>query len=200
MNGSVRATPTILIAEDEPILLSALARMLRGSGYNVLTAPDGQAALKMFLEAQDSIQLVISDCAMPALLGPELLALIGTLSPSTARLLISATPAFDVDSANEFMLKPFSGKTLVGEVQRLLANYYLKKISHEQEQLKVQRGGRWARSGNRTESPGGVLFDPGIPAHRPCRRSRTTLSSVPNRPRVRLSARLDLGRSPTNDA
>ena len=42
---------TILIADDEPTILYATAMFLKGCGYNVLTAEDGEEALKAFAEA-----------------------------------------------------------------------------------------------------------------------------------------------------
>jgi YesN/AraC family two-component response regulator len=64
---------------------------LKGGGYNVLTAEDGEGALKAFAEAPNTIQLVISDVVMPGMRGTQLVRSIKDLSPSTATLLMSGT-------------------------------------------------------------------------------------------------------------
>jgi response regulator RpfG family c-di-GMP phosphodiesterase len=102
----------------------------------------------MFMDAEHPIQLVISDATMPLLRGPELLGLVRKMSPSTASLLISATPTLDIGSANRFILKPFSGQTLVSEVQSLLADCDPEKIKQEQATLR-----RHARSQVKTILP-----------------------------------------------
>ena len=92
MTRIVRRGTTILIADDEPAMLQLTATFLYRSGYEVLTAQDGKAALKAFKEAQQTIQLVLSDVVMPGMRGPQLLHSINFLSPSTATLLMSAAP------------------------------------------------------------------------------------------------------------
>jgi CheY-like chemotaxis protein len=68
-----RWSTTILVADDEPSILYATAMFLKGGGYNVLTAEDGEGALKAFAEAPNTIQLVISDVVMPGMRGPVIL-------------------------------------------------------------------------------------------------------------------------------
>src|ERR1700730_1430732 len=79
----VREKVTILIADDDPTMLELTAMILNRSGYKVVTAQDGEAALKVFKEAQRTIQLVISDVVMPGMRGPQLVRSIKSLSPST---------------------------------------------------------------------------------------------------------------------
>ena len=88
---SRRWSTTILIADDEPAILYATAMFLKGCGYDVVTAEDGEEALKAFAEAPQTIQLVISDVVMPGIQGPQLVRSIKNLSPSTAALLMSGT-------------------------------------------------------------------------------------------------------------
>jgi DNA-binding response OmpR family regulator len=60
---------TILIAEDEPAMLSLVARHVRGMGYTVIEAPDGDAAWE--LAQQHGPDLVILDVMMPGMSGWE---------------------------------------------------------------------------------------------------------------------------------
>jgi len=60
----------ILVAEDDPVSLKILERMLAKAGYEVRTVSDGQQAWESL--QQSEIQLVISDWMMPRMSGLEL--------------------------------------------------------------------------------------------------------------------------------
>jgi PAS domain S-box-containing protein len=60
---------TILLAEDDEIVRNLAVRILRGGGYRVLTAQDGEAALLQFARHKEAIDLVILDVVMPRLSG-----------------------------------------------------------------------------------------------------------------------------------
>lgn len=61
----------LLLVDDEPMLLSAMARLLRRSGYEVDVAADGREALSCL--ARTDYDLVITDVRMPVLDGKGLL-------------------------------------------------------------------------------------------------------------------------------
>ena len=58
---------TILIADDDANIITALARRLEANNYNVLAAPDGFEAMKLVLEERPD--LVILDIWMPIGIG-----------------------------------------------------------------------------------------------------------------------------------
>ena len=60
---STRAKPVLLVADDDPEILSMLSLRLRHAGYEVLTAPDGQQAM-LQVHAHHP-ELVILDVMMP---------------------------------------------------------------------------------------------------------------------------------------
>jgi signal transduction histidine kinase/ActR/RegA family two-component response regulator len=66
------AGETILLAEDDDLVRQLLTRVLRGQGYRVLEAADGQSAIEMFREASADIALVLTDLMMPRRSGLEL--------------------------------------------------------------------------------------------------------------------------------
>ena len=57
----------VLVADDDPVTLELLASTLRASGYEVETAPDGQAAVERI--ARGGIDVVLLDAVMPRLSG-----------------------------------------------------------------------------------------------------------------------------------
>jgi len=76
----VRPTPRdlsgvgkILFVEDEALVRGIAARLLRGRGYEVIEAADGEEALELAREHQGAIDLMISDVIMPGMDGPTLL-------------------------------------------------------------------------------------------------------------------------------
>ena len=61
----------VLLVDDDPVLLRALARQLRTGGYEVETALDGQEAMR--LVRSHGYDVIVSDIAMPNLDGMQLL-------------------------------------------------------------------------------------------------------------------------------
>jgi CheY-like chemotaxis protein len=60
----------LLVVDDDPVLLSLLARLLRRAGHSVTEANGGEACLA--LAAQEEFDLIITDVMMPGLDGYDL--------------------------------------------------------------------------------------------------------------------------------
>jgi len=56
---------TILLAEDDPQARNLIATVLERAGYRVLVAPDGEAALLLFSEHENELDLALIDAVMP---------------------------------------------------------------------------------------------------------------------------------------
>ncbi len=56
---------TVLLAEDDDLIRKYTERILRDSGYNVITAEDGEMALNLFNKNSDKIDLLVFDVVMP---------------------------------------------------------------------------------------------------------------------------------------
>lgn len=122
---STHQFPTILIAEDEALVLKMLAYRLQKEGYTVLTASDGKQALECL---QNNIpDLVITDLMMPYHTGLEILEFVkNSLSPTIPVIVLSASgqestveTAFSL-GADDYALKPFSPNELVARVHKHL--------------------------------------------------------------------------------
>lgn len=79
---------TVLLIDDEQMLLDVLRCMLQTLGYEVITANDGQAAIDTFDNHQSAIDLVITDMNLPVKNGAEVIAHIRAMSPD-CRILVS---------------------------------------------------------------------------------------------------------------
>jgi len=62
----------ILVVEDEESLRRLCGRLLREGGYEVLSAADGLAALKLMEERGEPVDLLLTDVVMPGMSGREL--------------------------------------------------------------------------------------------------------------------------------
>lgn len=67
------ATPTILVADDEPFNVDILLEYLEDTGYNIETAADGQEAWDLLQARPDRFDVVILDRMMPGMTGIEVL-------------------------------------------------------------------------------------------------------------------------------
>ncbi|MBX3458980.1 MAG: FAD-dependent oxidoreductase [Planctomycetes bacterium] len=90
------AKPAILVVDDEPEVLRAIARDLRahyGEHYRVLRAQSGTEALDALRELQqraEPVALLLSDQRMPGMEGTKFLALARELFPAARRVLLTA--------------------------------------------------------------------------------------------------------------
>lgn len=122
------ARPTVFIAEDNAILLQGLHRALTANGYDVRTAPDGAAMLRLLeRERETPPDLLLLDVMMPALGGVELLGRLRA-DPAWQRLPVvlltaateaSVAAAAAADSRAELMIKPFR----LSELLETVASY-----------------------------------------------------------------------------
>ena len=119
-------TETILLAEDEELVRTFLARILERSGYTVITAEDGEDAVRKFGEGTGAISLVLTDMVMPRKNGMEIFEEISKIDPGTKVIFISGyTPETIhkkgiIPSEVEFITKPFKKDDLLRKVREVL--------------------------------------------------------------------------------
>jgi two-component system cell cycle sensor histidine kinase/response regulator CckA len=116
----------ILLVEDEDAVRTFGARALRGKGYDVLEASNGDNALEVLENTDKTIDLVISDVVMPGLDGPSLVRILRAERPGLKVIFISGyaedTYRDELDEENgvHFLPKPFSLKELATKVKEVL--------------------------------------------------------------------------------
>lgn len=79
----------ILLADDEEVMREVCAEMLRGLGYDVVTASDGRRALNAVRSARDEFRCVVMDIAMPVMNGWDAARAIRELKPDLPILMSS---------------------------------------------------------------------------------------------------------------
>lgn len=105
---------TILLVDDEEMIIEIGQQMLAHLGYSVLTAESGQEAIKTYSESKETISLVILDMIMPQMNGEETFEGLQSADPDVKIVLSSGynidekTTALLNRGAIGFIQKPFN--------------------------------------------------------------------------------------------
>jgi signal transduction histidine kinase/CheY-like chemotaxis protein len=117
---------TILVIEDDAILRELTAEYLQRSGYQALTAPDGQLGIEMFNERLESIDGVILDLILPTVSGEIVFERMKQLDPDVRVLLTSGSSNDKLithlltTGCRGFLPKPYSLEELTAAVSNHL--------------------------------------------------------------------------------
>lgn len=117
---------TILIVDDEEMLLEITSGMVTAMGFSTITTKDGATAIKLFKQHQKKIKLVILDMAMPGLSGGDVLKRLKLIDPEVKILLVSGFKQDDRlielldQDVTAFLQKPFSLQKLSQKLVKLL--------------------------------------------------------------------------------
>ena len=138
---------TVLLVDDEAGVLSALRRLLRPSGYQVMTAESGAAALELL--ATQPIDLIVSDMRMPNMNGAEFLSKARLLYPDTMRILLtgyseidSAVRAINEGGVYRYLNKPWDDQDLLMTVRQALEQQTLSRETARLSALTQQQNER----------------------------------------------------------
>lgn len=101
---------TILVADDEVHICNILSSFLRGYGYTVITAQDGDEAVKKYSQHINDIKLIIMDVVMPNKNGDKVYSEIKILKPEMNIIFTSgySENSLGLMSDNKLIYKPFS--------------------------------------------------------------------------------------------
>jgi two-component system cell cycle sensor histidine kinase/response regulator CckA len=117
---------TVIVVDDDDILRRQTSRALEGAGYEVLTARDGEDALRAIADATDLPDLAVTDLQMPLMDGAQLAARLRGSYPAIRLLFVSGNGAESLTHSGllnynaSFLQKPFKAETLLREVANLL--------------------------------------------------------------------------------
>ena len=118
----LRGTGTVLVVDDESLVLTMAETILADFGYKVLTASNGQKALQILGQPGTRVDLVITDLVMPGMGGRELMERIREMEPG---LPVMPTSGYvmpeDKKNAAGYLQKPFTSTELLLKVKFALA-------------------------------------------------------------------------------
>lgn len=120
--SELHGTETILVVDDESLVLTMAETILSDFGYKVLTANSGQKALALLSQTEANADLVITDLVMPGMGGRELAERIRQLDASLPVMLTSGYAlSEDKTGGLGYLQKPFSSTELLRKVKSALA-------------------------------------------------------------------------------
>lgn len=125
----IPGSETILLVDDEAMVMEVAQEMLEELGYNTMTASSGQEALEIYLKNQHAIDLVVLDMIMPDMSGGDTYNQMRKINPDIKALLSSGYSIEGKASqimrcgCNGFIQKPFNIEELSNKVREILDEY-----------------------------------------------------------------------------
>lgn len=133
-------TRTLLLVDDEQNIVSALKRLVRRDGYEILTANSGFEALEIL--EKHAVDVIISDQRMPGMTGVEFLSKVKELHPDTIRLMLSGytelqsvTDAINEGAVFRFLTKPWDDEKLRASIKEA---FLYKHYADDNQQLSLK--------------------------------------------------------------
>jgi signal transduction histidine kinase/CheY-like chemotaxis protein len=123
---AARGQETILLVEDEVMILDITLKMLERQGYTVLAAATPGEAIRLAREYAGEIHLLMTDVVMPEMNGRDLAKNLLSFYPDLKRLFMSGYTAEVIahrgvlEDGVQFIQKPFSMHSLAVKVRKVL--------------------------------------------------------------------------------
>ena len=191
--------PLILLVDDDEYAVEILEEWLKGEGYRIITALEGEEALRLLED--HSPELILSDYVMPGMDGIAFLTRAKEVCPNAVRLITTGYGDLDmaIEAINDagvykFIPKPWNRNDLRLTVRRALEHQALLREMFECEKL-VSLGRLAAGGCSRNHKPGQLhqkqtWKSSRTTSGRSGRRQRDFAGSCePSRPRVRCRRR-----------
>ena len=126
MTPNPQLKPTVLVVEDEVMLLTVMAETLRDAGYKVWEAENGETALAI-LRDNPEMDILISDMRMPGMNGYQVVERAQALRPRIKVLMMTGyahEAAPGKQAGLPILYKPFDFNSLPGVVEGLLGGQH----------------------------------------------------------------------------
>lgn len=128
----VKGSGTILLIDDEEMILKVGHELLEELGYTVLPAMSGQEAVDIFQADQEKIDMIIMDMIMPGMSGSDTFDRLKEIKPDV-KILLSSGYSVDGQATNilqrgcdGFIQKPFNMNQLADRIQKIMPNQGVK--------------------------------------------------------------------------
>jgi two-component system cell cycle sensor histidine kinase/response regulator CckA len=122
----LNGTETVLIVDDEEIVVGVGKQMLEKLGYSVLIARTGQEAVDVYKDRPDDVDLVLLDMIMPGMEAGDTYDKLKSINPAIMVLLSSGygldqkAGAIIDRGCNGFIQKPFNMQILEDKIGEIL--------------------------------------------------------------------------------
>jgi two-component system cell cycle sensor histidine kinase/response regulator CckA len=124
---------TVLVVDDEPGVRQIARLILEKSGFRVVTAADGEEAVRVFRDHAGEITAIVLDMTMPVMSGEDTYAELRSIGAGAPVILCSGYTEQEVagrlagQSLNGFLQKPYEPADLIGALQKVLEQ----KVMHQ---------------------------------------------------------------------
>jgi len=120
---NLHGTETILVVDDEELILTMAETILTDYGYRVLTANSGQKAMAVLSREDTQVDLMVTDLVMPVMSGRELVERVWQLRPHAKILCMSGylMPS-DKQTGTAYLQKPFTSRDLLAKVKQSIGH------------------------------------------------------------------------------
>jgi EAL domain-containing protein (putative c-di-GMP-specific phosphodiesterase class I) len=149
----------VLVVDDDLVVRALCERTLRGEGWTVLTASDGDEAVQIAAAERDQLDCIVSDVHMPGADGFELLRRMRDRDADLPVLLMTADPTFEgavlaiEGGAVSYLSKPFAPDALCEAVARASRRHGVSRmrrraasLMEESNEDRVQLEGRFGKA------------------------------------------------------
>lgn len=119
-------TETLLVVEDEEMMLDLLKNILSGKGYRVMTAKDGVEAVEVYTQHRNQIDLVLMDMGLPKLSGAEALQKLRAINPKIKVIFASGYIDPHIKSevlkagVKHFVQKPYIPQEVLRHIRKVI--------------------------------------------------------------------------------
>jgi len=139
---------TLLIVDDEEFILDLLKRQLKDTGFNILAASSGDAALELVKAHQ--IGVIVSDQMMPGMDGITFLNKVRDIDKEAVLIILTANREHEtvIAAVNQlqifsYIVKPWSAPIMQATIENAFTHHEtrstyektLKRMAHQSEQL-----------------------------------------------------------------
>src|SRR6185436_20172403 len=117
---------TVLIVEDEEMLLNLVASLLEDKGYQVIRAKDGQEGIDLFRARHEEIACILTDMGLPRLGGWEMFLKMKEVKPKVKAILASGycDPRIKAEmlkeGAKDFIQKPYVSDLVLRRIREVI--------------------------------------------------------------------------------
>ena len=116
---------TVLVIDDEPLLVDMARFTLQGAGYHVLTAPGGAEGIALFQERRAEIAAILVDMMMPGIDGQATIDAVRAIDAAipivaTSGLRRPDTGEQRIRDAQAFLAKPYTDEQLLGTIRQAI--------------------------------------------------------------------------------
>lgn len=133
--GVPSTRPTVMLVDDDPMLLRGMERILRAANYDVILCRDGSEALMVL--GRNNLDAIVTDVAMPGFGGVDLLRAVRERDSDVPVVMATGSPSIHSAAAAvehgafKYLMKPLTASELETTIEKAVKLYRLARLRRE---------------------------------------------------------------------